>query len=132
MLKEIPYIRQIEGEPRRRWFEDEYFDLIVWFDQDGAILEFELCYDKTKVQRALRWEGPEQYSHFRVDDGEHHAGRGKASPILLRDTRFDREKVLRRFELESGSLEESIARLVHEKIAQCPLRKTAKRVRRSK
>ena len=132
MLKEIRYIRQIEGEPRRRWFENEYFDLIVWFDHDGGILEFELCYDKTKNQRALRWEGPERYSHFRVDDGEHHAGRGKSSPILLRDPRFDREKVLRRFELESAGLEHGIARLVQEKIAQCPLRRSAKRARRVK
>jgi hypothetical protein len=131
MLKEIPHIRQIEGEPRRRWFENEYFDLIVWFDQDGGILEFELCYDKHKNQRALRWQKSEQYSHFRVDDGEHHAGRGKASPILLRDPRFDGEKVLRRFELESAGLEESIATLVREKIAQCSLRKTAKRARRA-
>ena len=132
MLKEVSYIRQIEGEPRRRWFEDEYFDLIVWFDQDGGILEFELCYDKTKSQRALRWESAGHYAHFRVDDGEHHAGRGKASPILLRDNRFDREKVLRRFELESAGLEAGIARLVQQKIAQCPLRKTAKRVSRSR
>src|SRR5262245_19982716 len=131
MLKEILHIRQFDGEPRRRWFEDEYFDLIVWFDEDGRLLEFELCYDKGRNQRALRWQKLEHYSHFRVDDGEHHAGRGKASPILLHDPRFDREKVLRRFELESAGLEEGIARLVHEKVAQCPLRKTAKRVRRA-
>ena len=131
MLKEITYVRQIAGEPRRRWFEDEYFDLIVWFDAQDAIVEFELCYDKPKNQRALRWERPHAYSHFRVDDGEHHAGRGKASPILLRDPRFDREKVLARFELESTGLEEGISRLVREKLSQCPLRKTAKRSRRT-
>ncbi|MGH7490845.1 MAG: hypothetical protein ACREOO_00470 [bacterium] len=127
MLKEIPHVRQFEGEPHRRWFEDEYFDLIVWFDPEGGILEFELCYDKGKNQRALRWETPNQYSHFRVDDGEHHAGRGKASPVLLRDPRFDREKVFRQFEREAAGLEYGIVKLVCEKISQCPLRKTADR-----
>jgi hypothetical protein len=31
MLKEIQKTRQITGEPRRRWFSDEVFDLIVWY-----------------------------------------------------------------------------------------------------
>ncbi len=131
MLKEVSYIRQIEGEPRRRWFEDEYFDLIVWFDQTGGIQEFELCYDKGKNQRALRWVQPDKYSHFRVDDGENLAGRGKATPILLRYDCFDRERVLLRFEQECTDLEKGLARFVRETISRCPLRKTAQRPRRT-
>ena len=32
MLVEYRNVRQIRGEGHRRWFSDEYFDLIVWYD----------------------------------------------------------------------------------------------------
>jgi len=32
MLEESEYVRQVKGEPKRRWFSDDYFDLIVWVD----------------------------------------------------------------------------------------------------
>jgi hypothetical protein len=44
MLHELTYIKQHEGEPKRRWFEDEYFDLVIWVDEKDDIIEFELCY----------------------------------------------------------------------------------------
>jgi hypothetical protein len=30
MLRELSYVRQALEEPRRRWFADDFFDLIVW------------------------------------------------------------------------------------------------------
>jgi len=129
VLKEIPYVRQVEGELRRRWFEDEYFDLIIWSDDKDEIVEFELCYDKHETQRALRWQKPDRYGHFRVDDGENRAGRGKASPVLVRDMRFSHEKVLAYFELASAGLEYRVVKLVLEKVLHCPLRKTFQRNR---
>jgi len=32
MLVEHAHVRQIHGEGYRRWFADDYFDLIVWYD----------------------------------------------------------------------------------------------------
>ncbi len=39
MLKELEDIKQFAGEPKRRWFTDEYFDLIVWQDESAEIVE---------------------------------------------------------------------------------------------
>jgi hypothetical protein len=30
MLREISNLRQIEGEPQRRWFEGQELELIIW------------------------------------------------------------------------------------------------------
>ncbi len=55
MLRELADVRQIPGEPRRRWFADDYFDLIVWFDKRGQIIGFQLCYDLPRDEHALTW-----------------------------------------------------------------------------
>ena len=34
MLTEIQNARQIAGEGVRRWFTDDYFDLIVWYGEE--------------------------------------------------------------------------------------------------
>lgn len=117
MLKELEDIKQFAGEPRRRWFADEYFDLIVWQDESEEIVEFELCYDKSKHQRAVRWEKSRGHTHHRVDDGDR-PGKHKASPVLLPDGYFDFGKVARLFLRESSEIEEKIAKFVYEKILQ--------------
>jgi len=38
MLREIRDVRQVSGEPMRRWFSDEDFDLIVWLDPEDRII----------------------------------------------------------------------------------------------
>ena len=55
MLSEVA-TRQSTREPRRRWFSDDDFDLVVWFSDSGVIVGFELCYDRSRVERA-RWSG---------------------------------------------------------------------------
>ena len=80
MLKEYLQVRQIEGESKRRWFSDDYFDLIVWFDEQDEITGFQLCYDIHHVQRAVTWQKDSGFSHHKIDDGENRPGKAKASP----------------------------------------------------
>jgi hypothetical protein len=121
MMREIANIRQIEGEPRRRWFQGEGIDLTVWQEESGNIVEFELCYKIGWEQRALRWEQPAKYGHYLVDDGENRPGTQKASPVLFHYADFNRDWVAQLFAQESRSLEGKIAKSVYEKILQCPL-----------
>ncbi len=121
MMREIANVRQIEGEPRCRWFKGEGIDLSVWQDESGNVVEFELCYDKGWEQRALRWEKPAKYGHYLVDDGEGKPGKQKASPVLFHNSDFDRDWVALLFMQESRNLEKMIAEFVYEKILQCPL-----------
>ena len=48
MLKE-----SFPGKSSRKWFSDDYFDLIVWIDLNGAVSGFQLRYDKYKKERTL-------------------------------------------------------------------------------
>lgn len=69
MIKEIN-ARQIGGDPDRRWYSSEYFDLIVWFNKGKEIIGFQLCYDKERNERAITWKETVGYLHSQVDDGE--------------------------------------------------------------
>ena len=115
-LRELPNTRQVEGEPRRRWFSSPDLDLIVWVDEREAIVGFQLCYDKTRGERALTWRLGRGYDHMGVDDGEQNAGQHKSTPILVADGFFDRERVSEIFLKSSESLPASIRGTVAELI----------------
>ena len=113
MLREFPNIRQPEG---RRWFGDDYFDLIVWFDQQGKIIGFQLCYDLSGDEHALTWHEKTGFSHQRVDDGDLQRP-FKATPILVADGPCDSAAIWRLFKERSSSMDEKVARFVLSKIA---------------
>lgn len=118
MLYEIKNIRQNEGEPRRRWFIDDYFDLVVWLSEADEIEGFQLCYDKTRNQHALTWSRSTGYMHNRVDSGEDKPGKPKGIPLLVADGDFRHEEIANRFRKESKKLDPQLSELVFEKIMQ--------------
>jgi hypothetical protein len=120
MLREFANVRQIDGESKRRWFADEYFDLIVWLNDREDIIGFELCYDISRTHRALIWRQDTGYSHHRVDDGEHRPGKMKASPILMSDGRFDHIEIAEKFQHATQQIEPKISTFVYEKLLQYP------------
>ena len=120
-MLELRDVRQIENEHRRRWFSDAFFDLIVWVDDAGEIVGFQLCYDKEGHQRALTWKSPSHYIHTGVDDGEDRPGRYKGTPILVVDGAFDRAAIGERFRQAAASIDPAIAELVHAKLLACGL-----------
>ena len=116
VLSEIKNVRQIPGDPPRRWFADEYFDLIVWFDADGSIWGFQLCYDRESRPRALTWSKSEGCVHSGIDDGDCSNGTHKSAPILVRDGMFDNKAVGEKLAAASGDLPPDILLLLTEKI----------------
>ncbi|MBP7766498.1 MAG: hypothetical protein KA113_15030 [Syntrophaceae bacterium] len=118
MLRELNHIKQHKGEPKRKWYESEYFDLIVWFSESHRIIRFQLCYDKNKNEKALTWKVPHEYSHNRVDDGEHGTGAYKSSPVLKADGHFNKDEIAERFIKESGELKKEIIEFVYKKILE--------------
>jgi hypothetical protein len=100
-LRELPDTRQVAGEPRRRWFSSADLDLIVWLDETGSVVGFQLCYDKSRGERALTWRAERGYDHSAIDDGESNPAQYKSTPILVADGHFDRERVAEIF-LESS------------------------------
>jgi hypothetical protein len=120
MLTEFQNLSQRPNEPRRRWFESDDEDLIVWFGGDGSIVGFQLCYDRTRAERALTWDQSEGYSHMRVDDGEAIGKVRKSSPVLFPDGAFDAGAMLKRFQSVAGEVPDDIAAFVSRKIMEYP------------
>lgn len=115
MLRELKNMRQVEGEPRRRWFSDEYFDLIVWLDESNTITSFQLCYDKEERPRALTWHVT-GYLHHGISDGEDHLGKPKSTPILFPDGAFDKAPIADAFVSAAASIDGKVSAFVLEKI----------------
>jgi hypothetical protein len=90
-LREVENARQRAGEPRRRWFTSERLDLIVWSDDAGRPIGFQLCYGKPTAERALTWTPETGFTHTGVDDGQDVGLGHKRSPILVPDGDFDLE-----------------------------------------
>jgi hypothetical protein len=115
MLQELESIRQIKGEPERRWFSDDFFDLIVWRNESGVLTGFQLCYDRENRPRALTWHA-KGYLHHAVSDGEDRSGMPKATPILVPDGSFDKKRITDAFARVCGSIDGKISAFVLEKL----------------
>jgi len=119
MLRELAEVRQDPGEPRRRWFADDYFDLIVWFGKPEEIIGFQLCYDKEGEEHALTWRRSMGFSHHRVEDGERHRPY-KATPILISDGPVNYPNIAHLFEERSSKMDKKVARFVLGKLSEPP------------
>ena len=69
MLREIRGVEQRNPQLKRRWFQDEYFDLWTWESAEGDLVAFQLCYDKRRDERALSWRRDHGFDHLRVQTG---------------------------------------------------------------
>lgn len=118
MLRELPAVKQVKGEHRRRWFNSESEDLIVWYADDGSISGFQLCYDRPRSERALTWLPQTGFSHDRVDDGEGVGIAHKRSPVLVPDGVFDPGAVAMRFREISAQLPGDVVEFVSAKLKE--------------
>jgi hypothetical protein len=118
MLRELLPTRQIPGEPQRRWFNSPRCDLIVWLEDDGRPVGFQLCYDKDEVEHALTWVRNRGFNHMRVDTHDRHPYRDvqKGTPLLVPDGVFDARRLLEIFNDEGRQLPPEFAALVAEKL----------------
>lgn len=120
MLIEVKNVRQLENERFRRWFSDDFFELIVWFNPDQHIHGFQLCYDIYGFERALTWKEDTGYLHNRIDGGENSPMTHKMSPILVADGLFDSTTVAKQFKTASSDIEPAIADFVYSKLQAYP------------
>ncbi len=112
MLQEIEHPRQDEKEPRRRWFLDDEFDLLVWVDEAGGVEGFTLIYDRYRDPRAVTWALGAPLAHHRVDEGENRPGRAKAAPVPVMNGVLDAGSLARTFTLHARDLPPEITRAV--------------------
>ena len=117
MLREIPHVRQDKPCLKRRWYQDEFFDLYTWHSPDGALASFQLCYDVRGRERALSWHRDNGFSHNKIDAGD--GGRlGRMSPILVGAGQFPHRLVRQRFAAEAAILDAPTRDLISAKMRE--------------
>jgi len=113
---EIKNVHQKTGDPFRRWFSDNYFDLIIWYNDEKEIIGFQLCYDIKENEKAITYSDG-KFSHNKIDQGEDNPSKNR-TPILVADGIFDELKVLPKFEESAKNLENEIKEYVFRKITE--------------
>jgi hypothetical protein len=112
VLREIKEPRQERGAGRRRWFESEGLDLVVWLDARDAVTGFQLCYDFGRGEHALTWRPAQGFAHAIVDQGDDWQGGAKKSPVLVPNGAVPWAKLAELFCERSSTLEPPLRHLV--------------------
>jgi hypothetical protein len=118
VLREIKSVQQERGVGRRRWFESEGLDLVVWLDAaSGEVAGFQLCYDLGAGEHALTWRTDEGFSHTRVDSGDD-VRPYKGSPVLEPDGSVPWVEIAALFEARSETLEAPLRKLIRDRLEE--------------
>ncbi len=124
MLREFKSVKQHDGDYFRRWFEDDFFDLIVWYDDKDSegngnreIFGFQLCYDKNGRECAVTWLKTTGYSHEIIDSGQTSVWDVR-TPVLSGTVVFQRERVIECFAERCAEIETHVARYILQKLAE--------------
>jgi hypothetical protein len=114
MLREIR-TGEASRDVRRRWFVDDYFELLVWLDDKQDLEGFQLCYDRGRHERAVTWTRTGGLKHVTVDQGESSPLKNQ-TPLLYCGGNLDKGTVLERFHAASRLIPRAIAEFVEQKI----------------
>lgn len=117
MLKEEQSVKQDIKHLFRRWFHDEYLDLIIWFEKANQIFGFQLCYNKLDNEHSLTWTVEDGFKHNRIDDGEM-TFRIKRTPVLVKDGQVPIQMIIQEFSTRSKNIDKLIVDFVLDKLNQ--------------
>ena len=109
--------RRIPNDFPRRWLCDDYFDLIVWYENDGSFHGYQLCYDKPCQERSLIWTLKKGFIHTAIDDGEQTPFANR-TPIMVPDGAFPSALVKEQFLSRSTRIDPAIRELVVARIQE--------------
>lgn len=114
-LSENKNVRQRPEEGFRRWFLNEFFDVIVWYESAGGqLLGFQLCYNRTVDERAFTWQRDKRSSHFVSSGSDERGVPWIATAVLHGDAGAVPRDVLERLQAEQGDLDDDLLDLIVE------------------
>jgi hypothetical protein len=118
VLSENRNVKQ-ERAGRRRWFEDEEIELIVWYRPTGEVDGFQICYGPPGGSggRALTWRQGAGFAHSRIDAGDATPLKNE-TPVLAPDGAVPWAEVAEMFRDRSVTLEAPLRDLVLGKLAE--------------
>jgi len=111
--------RQVKQEPggRRRWFESDGLELIVWYGAAGGIGGFQLCYGSgAGAEHALTWRCGAGFCHHVVDTGDDQPHRNE-TPVLLPDGAVPWKNLTALFVARSHTLDPDLRELILHRLA---------------
>jgi len=117
MLKKI----ELNADAARQWFSDDYFDLIVWYDDRAAIAGFQLCYDIAGDEHSFTWNREGGASHNRIDTGESSPFKNM-TPVLLPDGVVPYDTISQKFQERSGAIDQEVVALVLRVLSERPIK----------
>ncbi len=117
MLVEYYLTQQASIQGYRRWFQDDYFDLFVWQDENEEIISFQLCYDRSGEERVLVWDNEKGFEHYQIDDGEATPCKNMA-PVFLSPALFSRTEVIPQFIRASMMITPYISQFIMQKLVE--------------
>jgi hypothetical protein len=115
VLREFTQLKQEPAAGMRRWFESDGLDLVVWFDDAGAIAGFQICYDFGRGEHALTWRRNEGCFHHAIDAGDSSPLKNE-TPILVPDGAVPWTELREAFRDRSPTLDPALRQLVSEKL----------------
>jgi hypothetical protein len=115
VLREIVNVKQEVGAGRRRWFESEGLDVVVWLASDNSVDGFQLCYDVGQGDHALTWRVGTGFAHNRIDGGEP-GPFSNLTPILQPAGPVPWSKVIALYRARCASLEPGLHELIEAKL----------------
>ena len=118
MIIEYLNAKQYPGERFRRWFHDDFFDIVLWFQEDRkTVYGFQLCYDVAGDEHSLTWKQDAGFRHEVVDQGDSVSSM-RMSPIQLPDGPFPYKKVLDEFLDRFPKTDKDLLFVVYDKVLE--------------
>ena len=117
MFCEIRHLNQERGAGRRRWFESDELDLVVWYGAGGQVTGFQLCYDFGKGEHALTWREGTGFVHSQIDAGDQSPLKNRSPILELTTSEPPWSGLAERFAVHAGSLEPTLRQLVGRQLA---------------
>jgi len=108
-------LTQNSNSVKKRWFQDDYFDLFTWQDNTGRIINFQLCYDRQGNEHVILWDFEKGFGHYRIDDGESSPHKNM-SPVFVSNGFFLHSEVKIKFLKSSRHITQDIGTFIIEKL----------------
>ncbi len=114
MLIENRNVKQEQGS-RRRWFEAEGLELIVWYGSSDEVVGFQLCHDRPDGKHALTWRPAVGFAYDRVDTGDTTPFKNE-TPVLRPDGAAPWAELTALFRENGGQIEAPLRELILQRL----------------
>lgn len=117
MLFEVKHLKQDSEQQHKRWFCDNYFDLLIWTDNlTKKFVKFELSFQKAYAERILSWSQENGFKLKDVADEDLLWSNQQLSPVYKPEVPFCAKQLAETFRSACEMIDASISNFVYQRI----------------